>query len=149
MTLNCWTFKWIVCAIALVSFAAGSRITARLMQINQVEADSNRVFGLRGYHTVPDTVPEMESRFRNTTSKILPKHDLKAVGYCVPEGGPDWDDMFIFIVANSSRAEAKNNWDAFRADPEFQEVLKTKQADKTAGKMDEMYMRPTDFSPMR
>ncbi len=149
MTLNCWTFKWIVCAIALVSFAAGSRITARLMQINQVEAESNRVFEPRGYHTVPGTEPEMESRFRNTTSKILPKHDLKVVGYCVPEGGPDWDNTFIFMMADSSHTEAKKNWDAFRADPEFQEVLKTEQANKTVETINETYMHPTDFSPMR
>ena len=131
MTHNCWTFKWIVCAIALVSFAAGSRITARLMQINQVEAESRRVFEHRGYHAVPGTVPELESRFRNTTSKILAKHDLQVVGYWVPEGAPDWDSTFIFIMAHSSHAEAKKNWDAFRTDPEFQEVLNTEQATKT------------------
>jgi len=87
MTLKCWEFKgwkskrWTVCAIALVSFAAGSLITARLVQINRVKADSNRVFELRVYHTVPGTVPELESRFRDTTSKILAKLDLKVVGY--------------------------------------------------------------------
>ena len=91
MTLNCWTFKgWkskggTVCAIALVFFAAGSLLTARLVEINQVKADSNRVFELRVYHTVPGTVPELESRFRNRTSKLLDKHDRRVVGY-VPEG---------------------------------------------------------------
>jgi len=96
MTLNRWTFKgWAVCAIALVSFAAGSLMTARLVEINQVKADSNRVFELRVYHTVPGKVPELESRFRDTTSKILAKHDLKVVGYWVPEGAPAWDEFAI------------------------------------------------------
>jgi hypothetical protein len=36
-----------------------------------------------------------------------------------------------------------------RADPEFQEVLKAEQANKTVEKIDETYMRPTDFSPMK
>jgi hypothetical protein len=141
--------RWTVCAIALVSFAAGSLITARLVQINQVKADSNRVFELRVYHTVPGTVPLLESRFRDTTSKILAKHDLKVVGYWVPEGAPAWENTFIFMVAHSSREEAKKNWDAFRADPEFQEVLKAEQANKTVEKIDETYMRPTEFSPMK
>jgi ABC-type Fe3+-siderophore transport system permease subunit len=58
MTFNCWKFKGgkskgcSVCAIALLSFIAGSLITARLAHIDHVRADSNRVFELRIYHTV-------------------------------------------------------------------------------------------------
>ena len=150
MLLHRWKFKrWTVCAVALVSFGAGSLITARLMHINQVRADSNRVFELRVYHTVPGTVPELESRFRDTLSKLLAKHDLNVVGYWVPEDAPAWDNTFIYIVAHRSREEAKKNWDAMRADPAFQEVIKAEQANKTVEKIDETYMRPTDFSPMK
>src|SRR5271163_3067686 len=108
MTLNRWNFegwkskRWTVCAIALVSFAAGSLITARLVHINQVRADNNRVFELRVYHTVPGKVLALESRFRDTTSKLLAKHDLKVVGYWVPEGVPAWDNTFIFLPAGMS-----------------------------------------------
>jgi hypothetical protein len=94
-------------------------------------------------------VPELESRFRNTTSKLLAKHDLRVVGYWVPEGAPAWDNTFIFKVAHSSPEEAKKNWDAFRADPELQEVIQSAQANKTVEKIDVTYMRPTDFSPMK
>jgi hypothetical protein len=150
MKPSLWKFKRLtVCAIALVSFAVGSLITARLVHINQVRADSNRVFELRVYHAVPGKLPALESRFRDTTSKLLAKHDLKVVGYWVPEDAPTWENTFIFMVAHSSREEAKKNWDAFRADPEFQEVLKAEQADKTVEKIDVTYMRPTDFSPMK
>ena len=146
MTLNRWKFRrWTVCAVALVSFAAGSIITARLVHVNQVRADSNRVFELRVYHTVPGKVPELESRFRDTTSKILAKHDLKVVGYWVPEGAPAWDNTFIFMLAHSSREEAKKNWDAMRADPDVQEMLKSEQANKLVEKIDSTYMRPEDF----
>ena len=150
MKLNLWKSKrWSVCAIALVSFAVGSLITARLVHINQVRADSNRVFELRVYHAVPGKLPALELRFRDTFSKLLAKHDLKVVGYWVPQDAPTWDNTFIFMVAHSSREEAKKNWDAFRADPEFQEVLKAEEADKTVEKIDVTYMRPTDFSPMK
>ena len=54
----------------------------------------------------------------------------------MPEGTPDWDNTFIFIVAHSSREEAKKNWDAMRADPEFQEVIKSEQANKLVEKVD-------------
>jgi hypothetical protein len=144
-----WKFKrWSAFGIALGSFAAGSFVTARLMHVNQVRADSNRVFELRVYHVVPGKLPALESRFRDTTSKLLSKHDLKVVGDWVPEGTPAWDNTFVDILVHPSREEAKKNWDAMMADPEFQEVIKSEQANKLVEKMDSTYMRPTDFSPM-
>jgi hypothetical protein len=154
MTLNCWKFTssrsqvWTVWGITLIAFAAGSHITARMTHMIQVRADNDRVFELRVYHVVPGKVPALESRFRDTTSKLLAKHDLKVVGYWVPEDAP-WDNTFIFMVAHSSREEAKKNWDALWADPGFQAVVKSEQAEKTVEKVDVTYMRPTDFSPMK
>jgi hypothetical protein len=150
MTLKRWRFKgWTVCGIALASFAAGSLLTARLAYINQVRADSNRVFELRVYHAVPGKVPALESRFRDTASKLLAKHDMTAVGYWVPEDAPASVDTFIYILAHPSREEAKKNWDAMHADPAFLEMMKSEQAEKLVEKVDSMYMRPTDFSPMK
>jgi NIPSNAP protein len=150
LTLNRWKFKgWTACGIALVSFAAGSLITARLAHVNQVSADSNRVFELRVYHAVPGKAPALVSRFRDTASKLLAKHDLKAVGYWVPADAPASDNTFIYLLAHPSREEAKKNWDAMHADSEFQEMVKSEQADKLVEKVDSTYMHPTDFSPMK
>jgi NIPSNAP len=156
MTLNCWKLNgwkskgWSVCAIAMVSFAGGSLITARLAHTNQVRADNDHVFELRFYHALPGKMPALESRFRDTTSKLLARHDLKAVGYWVTEGdAPAWDNTFIFILDHPSQEEAKKNWAAFGADPEFQEVIKSEQANKLVEKVDFTYMHPTDFSPMK
>ena len=138
-----------VVGIALVSFAAGSLISARLAHITKGRADSNRVFELRVYHAVPGKVPALESRFRDTASKLLAKHDLKAVGYWVPEDAPAFDNTFVYILAHPSREEAKKNWDAMHSDPGFQEMIKSEQTDKTVEKVDSAFMRPTDFSPMK
>ena len=155
MTLNIWKFqggtsnRWRICAVAVLSFSAGSLMTAHLAHVDQVRADSDRVFELRVYHTLPGKVPELESQFRDTTSKLLAKNDLKVVGYWVPEDTPDWDNTFIFLVAHSGREEANKNWDAMRADPGFQDLIKSAQANKLVDKIDRTFMRPTDFSPMR
>jgi hypothetical protein len=152
MRINTWKLKrWTVCVIAMVSLGAGSLITTRLMHAIQVRADSNRVFEMHVYHTVPGKVPALESQFRDRQSKLLAKHDLKIVGYWVPEGTPDWDNTFIFIAAHSSREEAKKNWDAMRADPDFQELIKenSEPSSTLVEKVDVMYMRPTDYSPMK
>jgi hypothetical protein len=140
---------WSVCGIALVSFAAGSLTTARLVHLNQVRAESDRVFELRVYHALPGKVPALESRFRDTASKLLARHGLNAVGYWTPEDVPGWDNTFVYILAHRSREEAKKNWDAMRSDPDFQEMAKSEQSNKLVEKVDSAYMRPTDFSPMK
>ena len=99
--------RWMVYGIALLSFAAGSLFTARLARIDQVRADNNRVFELRVYHTLPGKVPALESRFRDTTSKLLTKHDLNVVGYWVPEGAPAWDNTFMFMLAHPTARKRK------------------------------------------
>jgi hypothetical protein len=150
MTRNGWKSKGCsVGLIALLSFTAGSLVTARLARIDPVRADSNRVFELRIYHTAPGKLPELESRFREIYSKLLAKHDLHVVGYWVPEPAADWDNTFVYLVAHSSREEAKKNWDAMLADPEVQDAIKAEQANKLVEKIDRTYMRPTDFSPMK
>ncbi len=141
--------RWKVCGMVLLSFIAGSLITACLADIDAASADSSHVFELRIYHTLPGKVPALESRFRDTASKLLAKHELKVVGYWVPEGSPDWDNTFIYLVDHSDREGAKKNWDAMMADPALQELIKSERANKLVEKIDVTYMRPTDFSPMK
>jgi hypothetical protein len=148
-----WKFKgWIVCGTALVSFAAGSLVTARLMHLNQARADSNRVFELMVYHTVPGGVPGLESIFRDV-SKLQAKHDLNVIGYWVPSDDPAWANTFIYLVTHPSQEEAKKNWAALHADPAFPEYRKQaaqliEKADD-GYRVDEVYMRPTDYSAMK
>jgi len=155
MTSNCCKFKagkfrrCSIFAIALLSITAGSLMTARLAHEEHVKADSNRVFELRIYHAVPGKLPELESRFRDIYSKALAKHHLRVVAYWVPEGAGDWDNTFVYLVAHSSREEAKKNWDAMLADPEVQEAIKAEETNKLVEKIDRIYMRPADFSPMK
>lgn len=148
MTINSWKLKRrTACGIGLVSFAAGSLATVGLAQLQRVKADSNRTFELRVYHAVPGKLSVMESRFRDKTSKILARHNLNVVGYWATEDGSD--NSFIFLLAHESQEEAKKNWDAMRVDPEFQEIVKAEQAEKTLERADVTYMRPTDFSPLK
>jgi len=148
-----WKFTgWPVLGIALLFFAAGSLVTARWMHLKQVRADSNRVFELMVYHTIPGKGPELESIFRDL-SKLMAKHDLNVIGYWVPTDNPDWKETFIYVVAHPSLAEAKKNWDALHSDPEFLPYRKAAVplVDKAGEKygVDEVFMRPSDFSALR
>ncbi len=136
--------------VALLSFAAGSLVTAAWMRGN-VRADSNRLFELRVYHALPRRLPALESTFRETTSKLLAKHDLNVVGYWTVQQDPSpaWNNTFVFMLAHSSTDEAKKNWDAFEADPAFQDIIKSEHAAPTITKIERTYLRPTEFSPLK
>ena len=151
--LGRWQFKgWKFCATAVASFALGSLTTAHLTHAREVRADSNRVFELMVYHTAPGKVPELESIFRDV-SKLQAKHDLKVVGYWVPEDDAAWKNTFVYLVAHPSLDEAKRNWSALHADPAFLPYRKAAEPliEKVNGEynVDEVYMRPTEYSAMK
>jgi NIPSNAP len=143
---------WKVCAIALLSFGAGSLVTRSLLHTKQVRAESNRVFELMIYHTIPGKVPALETIFRDV-SKMQAKYNLDVVGYWVPTEDPAWKDTFIYVVAHPSLEEAKKNWRALHADPDFPVYRKAAepliQRENETFKVDEVYMRASDFSALR
>jgi hypothetical protein len=143
---------WILCGAALLSFAAGSLLTARLMHPNQVRADSNHVFELNIYHTLPGKATELEDLFRGD-SKLMAQHGLNVIGFWVPNEDPAWKDTFIYVVDFPSREEAKKRWAELHADPATRQYVEPAKLiiEKVNGEfhVDEIYMRPSDFSPMK
>jgi hypothetical protein len=149
--LTNWKFKgWMFFATAIASFTSGSLMTTHLTRIQEVRADSNRVFELMVYHTEPGKVPALESIFRDV-SKLQTKHDLNVVGYWVPDGDTaPWKDTFVYLVVHPSLGEAKKNWDALHADPAFlpYRIAAAPLIEKVNGAyhVDEVFMNPADFS---
>jgi len=141
-----------VCGIATISFAAGAFLTAYFTRLAEVKADSNRVFELMIYHAVPGKGPALESVFRDA-SKIMAKHGINVVGYWVPNEDPAWSDTFVYVVAHPSRDAADKNWQALHTDPEFRPYVESAkpliQRPDEKYKVDEVYMRPADFSAMK
>lgn len=144
--------QWMVFGIAVAAFMAGSLLTADVMHRNQVRAESDRVFELNIYHTLPGKAPELEALFKGD-SKLMAKHGLNVVGFFVPNEDPAWADRFIYLVAHSSRDEAKKNWKALTTDPESRVYIEAAKPliEKVDNRfnVDEVYMRPTEFSPMK
>lgn len=150
MPLTNRNFKvWAVCFIGLISFAAGTLLNTRLTEVGSVRADTGRLFELRVYHTLPGKLQTMESRFRNTTSQLLAKHNLKVLGYWTSDENSNAGRTFVFLLSHDNEKEAKRNWGAMGADPAFQEIIKAEQAEKTLEKVEIIKMRPTDFSAMK
>jgi hypothetical protein len=144
---------WAACGTALVSFAAGSLLTAHFAQVEDVKAESHRVFQLEIYHAVPGKVPALEERFRSA-SQLQAKHNLDVIGYWVPDStsgnlDPAFANTFVYLVAHANQEDANKNWDAFHSDPAFQQYVKSERAEKLIEGVDSTFMRPTDYSVMK
>jgi len=111
MTLS----KFRLCAMVALSFAAGSLLTTQWTRIQQVRADSNRVFELRVYHTLPGRLPALQARFRDNTLRIFKHHDMTSIGYWTPQDSPASENTLIYILAHDSRDAAKKHWAEFQA----------------------------------
>jgi len=148
--------RWQAVAIAVLSFSAGSLVTAligaHLMRLEPVRADNNRVYELNIYHAVPGKGADLEAVWRDA-SKVVAAHGMKILGYWVPNEDPGWKDRFIYVVEFSSREEADKQWKALHTDPAFRPYIEAAKPfiEKVEGHfhVDEIYMRPTEFSDVR
>jgi NIPSNAP len=137
-------------ALLLGAFAAGSLLTARFMTIQQAQADSNRVYELRMYHTFPNRLAPLVTRFRNGEVKVFEQNHMKFMGAWVPQDAPNHENLFIYLLAHENRDAAKKNWADFGADPEWKNIQKTSEADgKIVEKVESTSMDPVDFSPLK
>lgn len=146
-----WKSSLMFISLAVLCFFAGTMTRARTAVAHAAQSDGGRIFELRVYHDLPGKLPVMESRFRDHTSKLLAKHKLDVLGYwTAAAGGPNSEEnTFVFLLAHDSKEEAKKNWNALIADPDFKAVEKSELGEKTLEKADVYYMQPTDFSRMK
>jgi len=71
-------------------------------------------------------------------------------GYWSPQDPEKAKDMFIYILAHPSRADAEKNWNAFKVDPDWISVKAASEKNGALAKTEEStFMEPVAFSPMK
>jgi phosphopantetheine adenylyltransferase len=110
-----------------------------------------RIFELRTYHTVPGKLADLHARFRDHTMQIFEKHGMKNVGYWTPlEKEKGSEDTLVYFLAFKDAEAAKKSWDAFRADPDWVKAKdESEKNGKLVEKVDSVYLKPTDYSPIK
>jgi hypothetical protein len=72
------------------------------------------------------------------------------VGYWTFENETLKENTLIYLISHESREQAKKNWAAFGADPEWKQVQTASEANgKIVEKVDSEFLDPTDFSPLK
>lgn len=136
--------------LSTLVFTSGAIVGHVLTGGSTANAQSGKVYELRTY-TAPDgKLPNLLARFRDHTLRIFEKHGMTNVGYWVPQDAPASDNTLIYILAHDSRAAADRSWAAFRADPEWQRISEETQRDgRIVSNVQSVFLRATDFSPMK
>jgi len=125
-------------------------LLALMITAMTLTAADTRVYELRVYTTKEGKLPDLLTRFRDHTTKLLEKHGITNVGYWVPQDAPRRNNTLIYVVSHVNRDEAKRNWDAFRIDPEWIKVKgESEKAGPIVDKLESVYMDATDFSKMK
>jgi len=137
--------SWLFLVVGLV-------LGASLQWTRAADAESTgKVFEIRTYHTFPGRLDALHKRFREHTMKMFEKHGMSNVGYWVPQDNPAHENTLIYVISHASREQAKANWAAFSADPEWKKIAADSEADggKIVEKVESVFVDATDYSPIR
>jgi NIPSNAP len=105
------------------------------------------VYELRMYHVNEGKSQALQARFRDHTDAIFKRHNMRSIGYWVPEDAAQ--NLFVYILEHPSRQEAEKNWAAFQADPEWKKVKAESEANgPLVDHIDRYFMDPTSFSAL-
>ncbi len=103
------------------------------------------LYELRTYTANEGKLDALHDRFRNHTMRIFEKHGMQNVAYWLPA---DTTDTLIYVIGHKDADAAKASWQAFVADPEWQEVYADSIADgRLVKNIENVFMSKTDYSP--
>lgn len=126
-----------------IGLAAGMLLTTSAQ-------DDGKIFELRIYKATPGNLENLHARFRDHTTRIFGKHDMKVVGYWRPTSEEEAGDTLVYMLEHKSQDAANASWRAFGQDPEWAQVAEASNANGNilAG-IERKYMTATDYSPMQ
>jgi hypothetical protein len=135
--------------LSLLSFIGGAAVTLGLSHIGGSK-NSQHVYELRMYHVNEGKMDALIARFGDHTDAIFRRHNMKSIGFWRPQDAPYSQNLFVYILEHPSREEARKNWAAFQADPEWKKVKADSETNGAlANQIDSYFMDPTSFSALK
>jgi len=133
----------------LLSFIGGAAVMLGTSHFGDSNP-SKHVYELRLYQVNEGKMDALIARFGDHTDAIFKRHNMKSVGYWRPEDAPYSQSLFVYILEHPSREEAKKNWAAFQADPEWKKVkAESETQGPLANHIDSYFMDSTSFSALQ
>jgi len=135
-------FSLSLLAAVIVGCKASSNSTA-----GTNTAPDTRFYEMRVYYAAPGKLADLNSRFRNHTTKLFEKHGMTNIGYWEPIDNTE--NKLVYILAYPSKEARDASWKAFGSDPDWQAAAKASEANgKLVDRVDSWYLQATDYSPV-
>jgi hypothetical protein len=120
------------------------------LSISAQAEDNGKVFELRTYTSAPGKLDDLQSRFRDHTTRIFAKHGMKVIAYWTPTDPEKANDTLIYVLEHASQVAADQSWQSFAEDPEWAAGSEASNANgRILTKVVREYMKATDYSPMQ
>ena len=140
-------------AVVIGAAAFGGAVALRPAPAVAQEQKAERVFEMRTYVAAEGKLEALNARFRDHTNKLFVKHGIEVIGYWTPtDEAKGAKNTLIYVLAYPSKEAAQKSWAAFRADPEWKAALAASEKDgrlTAPNGIQSVYMKPTDYSPMK
>ncbi|MDB5262666.1 MAG: hypothetical protein JWQ14_1947 [Adhaeribacter sp.] len=122
--------------------------------LKQESKNPPRTFELRTYTASPNNIENLHARFRDHTVKLFEKHGMTNIGYwrATDRDKETKKDMLIYLLAHQDQAAGEASFKAFRADPvwiEARQASEVKGGGSLTTKVESVFMKPTDYSPIK
>lgn len=108
---------------------------------------SERVVEIRTYTAAEGKLDALAKRMGTDEMKFFKKHGMKNILFSVAADPPLSQNTFVYIVSHESREAAKKSWAAVLADPEFKSLVD--RTGRMSTKAEMMFLKPTDYSPVK
>lgn len=116
----------------------------------ETAVSDSKVYELRTYTTHEGKLDDLHERFENHTMAFFEEHGMTNIGYWSPEDPELRDNTLIYLLSHNSREAAEASWDAFRANPGWQEVYEASRADgPIVETVESIFMKSTSYSQMK
>jgi len=136
-------------AFHILYFLSGAAVVLAFTTLRASNSPPHHVYELRMYHVHEGKMDALKARFGDHTDAIFKRHNMKSIGYWVPEDAPGSQNLFIYILEHPSREEAEKNWAAFKVDTEWEKVKAESEASgPLVDQEDRYFMDPTSYSAL-
>jgi len=125
------------------------RVSAQLTLLNRKE-NEKMIYELRTYQVVPGKMKNLNDRFANITVPLFEKHGMKVIGFWETAIGEATTTELIYMLAFEDMGHYQRAWDAFIADPAWQEAKRlTEVGGPLVNVASSKILESTDYSPLQ
>lgn len=105
------------------------------------------IYEYRAYYVMPGQMASLHERFAKVTMPLFKRHGMRVVGFWETIIGES--NELVYILAFDDVAHRERAWQAFYADPEWQEARRISEANgPLVERIVNKIWKPTPYSPI-